>query len=127
MLKKTTKSKTPVKTKKNTRTGNRSKNEDLSYMKDDKLLEEVEKYVDKNRESTSQKIIERKANRPSRNYQEADLEVMISRIKNESQSKEKTKEVSKWILYLIYVIVIIAILIFIVKYFFVWNILPQIS
>jgi heme/copper-type cytochrome/quinol oxidase subunit 2 len=71
-------------------------------------------------------MAERKSKRPARKYQEWDLEVMISRIWAESKPKEKTKETSKWILYIIYTIVVIAIIIFIVKYFFVWKI-PQIS
>jgi hypothetical protein len=52
--------------------------------------------------------------------------VMISRINSESKPKEKVKELSKWIIYIIYMIIIVAILIFLIKYFFVWN-LPQIS
>jgi hypothetical protein len=71
-------------------------------------------------------MAERKSKRPTKQYQEWDLEVMISRVSAESKPKEKTKEISKYILYIIYTIVIIAILIFIVKYFFIWN-MPQIS
>ena len=36
---------------------------DLSYIKEDKMMKKIEKYVDKNREKTSQKIMERKNNR----------------------------------------------------------------
>jgi heme/copper-type cytochrome/quinol oxidase subunit 2 len=71
-------------------------------------------------------MIERKNKRPAQNFKEWDLEVMISRIWAESKPKEKTKETSKWILYIMYTIVIIAIIIFMVKYFFVWK-MPQIS
>ena len=93
---------------------------------EDKMLEKVEKYVDKNREKTSQEMIERKNKRPAQNFKEWDLEVMISRIDAESKPKEKVKETSKWILYLIYTIIIIAIIVFWIKYFFNSN-MPQIS
>lgn len=91
---------------------------------EDKMLEKVEKYVDKNREKTSQEMIERKNKRPAQNFKEWDLEVMISRIDAESKPKEKDKETSKWILYLIYTIIILAIIVFWVKYFFNSN-MPQ--
>ena len=93
---------------------------------EDKMLEKVEKYVDKNREKTSQEMIEKKNKRPAQNFKEWDLEVMISRIDAESKPKEKDKETSKWILYLIYTIIIIAIIAFWIKYFFNSN-MPQIS
>ena len=93
---------------------------------EDKMLEKVEKYVDKNREKTSQEMIERKNKRPAQNFKEWDLEVMISRIDAESKPKEKVKETSKWILYLIYTIIIIAIIAYWIKYFFNSN-MPQIS
>lgn len=105
---------------------NKQIDEELSYVKEDKILKKVEKYVDKNREKTSQEILERKNKRPAEKYQEADLEVMISRIGVESKPKEKTKELGKRIVYIIYVIIIIAIILFIVKYFFQWNV-PQIQ
>jgi hypothetical protein len=82
--------------------------------------------VDKNREKTSKEISERKSKRPAKNYQEWDLELLITRVSVESKPKDKTKETSKRILYIIYAIIIITVLIFIVKYFFIWNI-PQIS
>lgn len=103
---------------------NSSKNRNLSN--EDKMLEKVEKYVDKNREKTSQEMMERKSKRPTQKFQEWDLEVMISRIDAESKPKEKTKEVSKWILYLVYTIIVLAIIIFCIKYFFNSN-MPQIS
>ena len=93
---------------------------------EDKILEKIEKYVDKNREKTSQEMIERKNKRPAQNFKEWDLEVMISRINAESKPKEKVKETSKLILYLIYTIIIIAIIAFWIKYFFNSN-MPQIS
>jgi hypothetical protein len=71
-------------------------------------------------------MIERKSKRPIREYQEWDLEVMISRISAESKPKEDTRKISKGILYIIYLIIIIMILILMVKYFFAWN-MPQIS
>ena len=90
------------------------------------MLEKIERYVDKNREKISQEMIERKSKRPVKQYQEWDLEVMISRIWAESKPTEKTKETSKKILYIIYTIIFIIILVFITKYFFLWNV-PQIS
>jgi hypothetical protein len=81
--------------KKNSKAKNKPSDIDLSYAKEDKILKKVEKYVDKNREKTSQEILERKSRRPAKKYQEADLEVMISRINSESKPKEKAKELSK--------------------------------
>ena len=97
----------------------------IKLANEDKMLEKVEKYVDKNREKTSQEILERKRKRPTNNYKEWDLDVLISRVSIESKPNNKTKETSKLILYILYTLIIIAILIFIVKFFFVWNILPQ--
>ena len=108
------------------KTANQANNKRISEKtKDDRMLKKVEKYVDKNREKTSQEMIERKSKIPTKKYQEWDLEVMISRVSIESKPKEKTKEISKWILYIIYAIIFIITMIFIVKYFFIWNI-PQI-
>ena len=70
-------------------------NEDLSYMQDDRTLKKVEKYVDKNREQTSKEILDRKSKRPATDYQEADLEVMISRISNDSNPKKPTHKNTK--------------------------------
>lgn len=98
---------------------------DIKSANEDKMLEKVEKYVDKNREKTSQEILERKRKRPANNYKEWDLDVLISRVSIESKPNNKTKETSKLILYILYTLIIITILIFIVKFFFVWNILPQ--
>ena len=96
----------------------------IKLANEDKMLEKVEKYVDKNREKTSQEMIERKKKRPTNNYKEWDLDVLISRVSIESKPKEITKEISKWILYIIYTIILITILIFTVKFFLAWNI-PQ--
>ena len=98
----------------------------VTKAREDRMLEKVERYVDKNREKTSKEISERKGKRPAKNYQEWDLELLITRVSVESKPKDKTKETSKRILYIIYAIIIITVLIFIVKYFFIWNI-PQIS
>ncbi len=43
---------------------------DIKSANEDKMLEKVEKYVDKNREKTSQEMIERKSKRPTKKYQE---------------------------------------------------------
>ncbi len=98
----------------------------IKLKKEERMLNKVEKYVDKNREKTSQEMIERKSKRPIKNYQEWDLEVMISRVSVESKPKEKTKEISKRIVNIIYIIILLVIIIFTVKYFFVWN-APQFS
>ncbi|MBR4633701.1 hypothetical protein IKO50_01750 [bacterium] len=37
---------------------------------EDKILKKIEKYVDKNREKTSQEMIERKNKRPAQNFKE---------------------------------------------------------
>ena len=109
-----------------TKKSNKKDKSDLSYIKDDKTLKKIEKYVDKNREKTSQEIIERKSKRPTKNFQEWDLEVMISRISIESKPKEKNNKISKYILYAIYLIFIIIIAIIIIKSFFMWNLMSQI-
>ena len=107
------------------KTANQANNKRISEKtKDDRMLEKVEKYVDKNREKTSQEMIERKSKRPTKKYQEWDLDVLISRVSIESKPNVKTKKTSKLVLYIIYTIIIIAILIFIAKFFFAWNI-PQ--
>jgi hypothetical protein len=97
----------------------KEKKPDLSYMQDDRTLKKVEKYVDKNREKTSKEMAERKSKRPTTKYQEADLEVMISRISNESNPKKSAYKNNKLIIYSIYVIIMIAIVIFCIKYFFI--------
>ncbi len=107
------------------KTANQANNKRTSgKTKDDRMLEKVEKYVNKNREKTSQEIMERKSKRPTKKFQEWDLDVLISRISIESKPKDKTKKTSKLILYIIYTIIIIAILTFIIKFFFTWN-MPQ--
>lgn len=95
-------------------------------MKKDKTLRKVEKYVDKEREKTSKEIVERKSKRPTIKYQEGDLEVMISRISNESHPKNLKKKNTRKILYVLYTIIMILIIAFCIKYFFMWN-LSQIS
>jgi len=42
----------------------------IKLANEDKMLKKVEKYVDKNREKTSQEMIERKSKRPTKKYQE---------------------------------------------------------
>lgn len=122
MPRKSSKSEMTVKTKnKNTSKKDiKTIDENLSYAKEDKMLEKVENYVNKNRENTSKAMIERKQKRPTKKYEKWDLEVMISRISTESKPKEKTKEISKLAVYTIYTIIFIAIMIFIIKYFFLW-------
>jgi hypothetical protein len=53
-----------------TKKTNKKDKSDLSYIKDDKTLKKIEKYVDKNREKTSQEMLERKSKRPTKNFQE---------------------------------------------------------
>ena len=93
--------------------------ENIKLKKEDKMLEKIERYVNENREKTSQEMIERKSKRSDTEYNTADLEVMISRISNESKNKEKAKNISKRIVYIIYTIIIVAILLFIIKYLFI--------
>ncbi len=98
----------------------------IKIANEDRVLKKVEKYVNKNREKTSKEIAERKSKRPIKQYQEWDLEVMISRISAESKPTKETKEISKKLLYIIYTAIFIIILIFLMKYFFIWS-SPQIS
>jgi hypothetical protein len=42
----------------------------VTKAREDRMLEKVERYVDKNREKTSKEISERKSKRPAKNYQE---------------------------------------------------------
>ena len=42
----------------------------IKLANEDKMLKKVEKYVDKNREKTSQEIMERKSKRPIKKFQE---------------------------------------------------------
>jgi hypothetical protein len=72
-------------------------------------------------------MLERKSKRPTKNFQEWDLEIMISRIWIQSKPKEKNNKISKWILYTIYLIFIVIIAIIVIKNFFMWNFMPQIS
>ena len=99
---------------------------DLSYIKDDKTLKKVEKYVDSKREETSKEIVERKSKRPATKYQEGDLEVMISRISSESQPKNLKRKKYQRIIYAIYTIIMVAIVVSCIKHFFMWN-LSQIT
>ena len=87
----------------------------------DRMHEKVENYVYKNRDKTSQKIIEKKSKRPEKDYQDSDLETMISRICLENNPKSIKKDSHKWILYLLYIIIIIAFLLIIMKWLS-WNI-----
>lgn len=104
-----------------TKKSKKERKPDLSYMQDDRTLKKVEKYVDKNREKISKEIIEKKSKRQATKYQEADLEVMISRISYESNPKKSGNKNSKLIIYWIYIIIMIAIVVFCIKYFFMWN------
>ena len=113
--------KTPKKTEKN---GKSDLQKNIKLANEDRMLEKVEKYVDRNREKTSQEILKRKNKRGNEKYQKWDLELLISRVNVESKPSIKTKEISKLILYIIYALIIIAILIFFVKFFFAWN-MPQ--
>ena len=111
---------TKLESPKASNTSNTSKN--LKQIREDKMFEKVEKYVDKNREKTALEMQERKSKRPNRKYQEWDLEIMISRITTNSKPKRKAQEISKKIIYLIYIILIILILIFAIKYFSLWKV-----
>ena len=42
----------------------------IKLANEDKMLEKIERYVDENREKTSQEMIERKKKRPINNYKE---------------------------------------------------------
>lgn len=91
---------------------------DLPYMKEDKTLTKVEKYVDKNREETSKDMTERKSKRPPTKIQSGDLEVMISRISETSKPKHKVKKTSRILVWIIYAIIIFSLLMLCVKILF---------
>ena len=82
------------------------------------ILEVPKDQYEKCVELMRQKIIERKSKRPAVNHQEADIEMMISRISSESNLKISEKKHHKTIAYVIYIIIIIIIIIFCVKYYF---------
>lgn len=98
------------------RNGTKPKNRRLT--KDEKILKKVENYVDQKREQTSTEIMERKSKRPTTKYQKGDLEVMISRISEDSKPKESTKKTSKLIMWIIYAFIIFVILMMCAKIFF---------
>ena len=90
----------------------------IKLANEDKMLEKVEKYVDKNREKTSQEMVERKRKRPAKKFQEWDLELLISRVSIENSTADKNKTRNKWILYIIYIMIIIILLILMINFFF---------
>lgn len=92
---------------------------------EDRMLEKIEDYVDKNWAETAQKIAEKRSNRPTRHYKKAELEAMISRVSIENNSSSVRKDNNKWLVYIVYSIIVIAVILFIMKCI-IWN-TPQIS
>lgn len=90
-------------------------------IKGDKVLEKVEKIVEKNRETTEKDIIRRKNERKSDDYKDVNLDVMISRISDQSKIQKNSTAATKNFLYLVYFLIIIAIFVFIIK----WLLVPQ--
>lgn len=80
--------------------------------KKDKMLTKVEKYVDKERESISENISNKKQKRKNKDLGDVNLEVMISRLKENEKCNKKWKSwnIAKWLLYIVYIIIIASFL-----------------
>ena len=78
--------------------------------------------VDKDWETTEKDIIKRKNERNSDDYKDVNLDVMMSRISEQSKkkSKDNTSSMSN-VLYFIYILIIVLILIFSAK----WLLMSQ--
>lgn len=87
----------------------------------DKVLEKVEKLVEKNWEATENDIRKRKSERKPDDYKDVNLDVMLSRISEQSKAKKTGSNFAKNFLYFLYFLIIIAILIFVAK----WLLLSQ--
>ena len=118
--------KSTTKTKKSKITKNNYKhniaNQDLSYIEDDIITRKVEKFVNKNREKTFKKIEEKRSKRPSIKYQDADLEIMLSRINIQNKQKE-TSKFRRLFVYLFCIFFILVVLFFWIKFLFLSDII----
>lgn len=86
----------------------------------DKILEKVEKMVEKNWKNTEENIRKRKSERDPDDYKNVNLDVMVSRISEQSKVRKNVSLV-KNILYFMYFLVIVVILILVAK----WLLLSQ--
>lgn len=82
----------------------------------DKVLEKVEKMVEKNWEITEKDIRKRKSERKNDDYKNVSLDVMISRISEESKKHKNDTTFAKNFLYFVYFLIIVAIFIFLAKW-----------
>ena len=73
---------------------------------DEKILLEVEKFVEKEWDNISHEISQKKSKRNPKDYENINLEVMISRISEDSKPKKKSSNAWKRILYIIYIVLI---------------------
>lgn len=87
----------------------------------DKVLEKVEKMVEKDWKMTENDIRKRKSERKTDDYKDVNLDVMLSRIAEQSKAKKTGSNFAKNFLYFLYILIIIAILIFVAK----WLLLSQ--
>ena len=85
-------------------------------IKGDKVLEKVEKMVEENWEITENNIKKRKSERKDDDYKIVNLDVMMSRISEESKKQKSGVAMAKGFLYLIYFLIIMAILVFVAKW-----------
>ena len=88
----------------------------------DKVLEKVEKMVEKNWDMTEKDIRKRKSERKPDDFKDINLDVMVSRISEDSKKKSESNVLfTKNLLYFIYFLIIIAIVIFSAK----WLLMSQ--
>lgn len=88
----------------------------------DRVLEKVEKMVEKDWEATEKDIIKRKSERNPDDYKDVNLDVMMSRISEQSRKQTKNSTFNtKNLLYFIYLLIIILIIIFSAK----WLLMSQ--
>lgn len=87
----------------------------------DKVLEKVEKMVEKNWETTENDIRKRKSKRKPDDYKDVNLDVMLTRISEQSKAMKSASNFAGKFLYFLYFLIIIVILIFVAK----WLMLSQ--
>ena len=88
-------------------------------IKGDKVLEKVEKLVEKDWEATEKNILKRKNERKPDDYKDINLDVMMSRISEQSKKNSGDNAlIMKNLLYFIYIFIIVAILFFSAKWLF---------
>ena len=87
----------------------------------DKVLEKVERLVEKDWEMTEKNIIQRKRERKPDDYKDVNLDVMLSRISEQSKAKKSCSSFMKNFLYFLYFLIIVVIFVFVAK----WLLMSQ--